>query len=161
MIRSVGFVGLGAMGSVMAPLPLKAGFSVIGFDPATTLDKNSGVCLASRLEDLVSCDAVILMLPDGITVANVATNLATAGFKGLAIDMSSSHPKGTIALAEQLGRKSIRLIDAPVSGGQKKAAIGTLMIMVGGKSADLDEIGPLMGCFGNLRMRVFLKACVG
>tara|TARA_B100000902_G_C27091573_1_gene804085 strand:- start:63 stop:914 length:852 start_codon:yes stop_codon:yes gene_type:complete len=150
MIRSIGFVGLGAMGSVMAPLPIKAGYSVIGFDPATNLSENSGVCLASRLEDLVSCDAVILMLPDGITVANVATNLATAGFKGLAIDMSSSHPKGTIALAEQLGRKSIRLIDAPVSGGQKKAAIGTLMIMVGGKSADLDEIRPLMGCFGKV-----------
>ncbi len=149
MIRSVGFVGLGAMGSVMAPLPLKAGFSVIGFDPATTLGKNSGVCLASRLEDLVGCDAVILMLPDGTTVANVATNLANAGFRGLVIDMSSSHPRGTIALAEQLGKKSIRLIDAPVSGGQKKAAIGTLMIMVGGKKEDLDEISTLLGCFGS------------
>ena len=61
------------MGSVMAPLPLKAGYSVIGFDPATTLDENRGVCVASRLEDLVSCDAIILMLPDGKTVANVAT----------------------------------------------------------------------------------------
>ena len=150
MMRSVGFVGLGAMGSVMAPLPLKAGYSVIGFDPATTLDKNSGVCLASRLEDLVGCDIVILMLPDGTTVANVAISLANAGFRGLVIDMSSSHPRGTIALAERLGKKSIRLIDAPVSGGQKKAAIGTLMIMVGGKSADLNEIKTLLGCFGKV-----------
>ncbi len=149
MMRSVGFVGLGAMGSVMAPLPLKAGFSVIGFDPATTRVKNSGICLASRLEDLAGCDAVILMLPDGTTVAKVATNLADAGFRGLVIDMSSSHPKGTIALAEQLGEKSIRLIDAPVSGGQKKAATGTLMIMVGGEKEDLDEISTLLGCFGS------------
>lgn len=150
MKRSIGFVGLGAMGSVMAPLPLKTGYSVIGFDPATTLSENSGVCLASRLEDLVSCDAIILMLPDGITVTNVATKLAKAGFKGLIIDMSSSHPKGTITLAEQLGKKSIRLIDAPVSGGQKKAAIGALMIMAGGESADLDEIRTLLGCFGKI-----------
>ncbi len=150
MIRSVGFVGLGAMGSVMAPLPLKAGYSVIGFDPATTLDKSSGVCLASRLEDLVSCDTVILMLPDGTTVANVATSLASAGFRGLVIDMSSSHPRGTVALGEQLGEKSIRLIDAPVSGGQKKAAIGTLMIMVGGEKEDLEKINTLLGCFGNV-----------
>ena len=150
MIRSVGFVGLGAMGSVMAPLPLKAGYSVIGFDPATTLDENSGVRSASRLEDLVSCDAVILMLPDGTTVANVATSLANAGFRGLVIDMSSSHPRGTIALAERLGKKSIRLIDAPVSGGRKKAAIGTLMIMVGGEKEDLDEIRTLLGCFGSV-----------
>ena len=150
MMESVGFVGLGAMGSVMAPLPIKAGYSVIGFDPAATLNENSGVCSATRLEDLVSCDAVILMLPDGKTVANVATSLANAGFRGLAIDMSSSHPKGTIALAEQLGKKSIRLIDAPVSGGRKKAAIGALMVMVGGEKEHLDEIRTLLGCFGNL-----------
>ena len=149
-MRSIGFVGLGAMGSVMAPLPLNAGFSVIGFDPATTLSDNSGVRLASRLDDLVSCDAVIFMLPDGTTVANVATNLAAAGFKGLAIDMSSSHPKGTIALAEQLSRDSIRLMDAPVSGGRKKAAIGTLMIMVGGESADLEKTKTLLKCFGKI-----------
>lgn len=149
-MSSVGFVGLGAMGSVMAPLPLKAGYSVIGFDPATTLGENSGVCSASRLEELVSCDAVILMLPDGTTVTNVATSLANAGFRGLVIDMSSSHPRGTITLAEQLGKKSIRLIDAPVSGGQKKAAIGTLMIMVGGEKEDLDEIRTLLGCFGSV-----------
>ena len=150
MMRSVGFVGLGAMGSVMAPLPLKAGYNVIGFDLATTLDENSGVCSASRLEDLVSCDAVILMLPDGTTVANVATSLANAGFKGLVIDMSSSDPRGTIALAKQLGKKSIRLIDAPVSGGRKKAAIGALMIMVGGEKEYLDEIRILLGCFGSV-----------
>ena len=150
MIRSIGFVGLGAMGSVMAPLPVKAGYSVIGFDPATKLDKSSGICSASGLEDLISCDAVILMLPDGTTVANVATSLANAGFKGLVIDMSSSHPRGTIALGEQLVKKSIRLIDAPVSGGQKKAAIGTLMIMAGGEKEDLDKIMTLLECFGSV-----------
>ncbi len=150
MVGSIGFVGLGAMGSLMAPLLFNAGYSVIGFDPATTLGKNSGVCSASRLEDLVSCNTVILMLPDGTTVANVAKGLANAGFRGRMIDMSSSHPGGTIALAEQLGKNSIRLIDAPVSGGRKKAAIGALMIMMGGEKEDLDEIRGLLGCFGSV-----------
>jgi 3-hydroxyisobutyrate dehydrogenase len=150
MIKSLGFVGLGAMGSAMAPLPLKSGYSVIGFDPATTLSEESGVSLASKLEGLVNCDAVILMLPDGTTVAKVATSLASAGFSGIVIDMSSSQPKGTINLAEKLGEKSIRFIDAPVSGGQKKAASGTLMIMAGGKQEDLDEIRTLLSCFGNV-----------
>ena len=138
------------MGSVMAPLPLKASFSVIGFDPAVTLSENSGVRPASRLEELISCDAVVLMLPDGTIVANVAKALASAGFSGLLIDMSSSHPSGTIALADQLSKKSIRLIDAPVSGGQKRAAIGTLMIMMGGEKEDLHEIKKLMDCFGDV-----------
>ena len=150
MIRSVGFVGLGAMGSVMAPLPVKLGYRVTGFDPATTLNEQSGVYLALKLEDLVNCDAIILMLPDGKTVAKVATNLASAGFRGIVIDMSSSQPRGTIDLAKRLGKKLIRLIDAPVSGGQKKAAVGTLMIMAGGKQEELDEIRSLLGCFGNV-----------
>ena len=150
MIRSVGFVGLGAMGSVMAPLPVKIGYSVIGFDPATTLNDQSGVALASQLEDLVTCDAVILMLPDGTTVAKVVMHLASAGFEGIVIDMSSSQPKGTIDLAKRLEKKLIRLIDAPVSGGQKKAALGTLMIMAGGKQEELDEIRTLLECFGNV-----------
>jgi len=150
MIRSVGFVGLGAMGSVMAPLPLKENYRVTGFDPATNLSEDCGICFASRLEDLVSCDAVILMLPDGTIVANVATRLANAGFRGPMIDMSSSHPGGTIALAKQLGKKSIRLIDAPVSGGRKKAAVGTLMVMVGSEKEDLDEIRTLLECFGSV-----------
>ena len=138
------------MGSVMAPLPVKVGYSVIGFDPAATLSETGGVCLASQLEDLVSCDAVILMLPNGTTVADVATSLANDGFGGLFIDMSSSHPRGTIALGEQLVKKSISLIDAPVSGGQKKASIGKLMIMAGGDKEDLDEIRTLLECFGSV-----------
>lgn len=149
-MKLLGFVGLGAMGSVMAPLPLKAGFSVIGFDIAATLDTNSDVVLASRIEDLVNCDTVILMLPDGKAVTRVAKNLADAGFKGLVIDMSSSQPNGTIALAQQLKKKSIRLIDAPVSGGQKKAALGRLMVMAGGEPSDLDDISTLLGCFGTV-----------
>ena len=123
-IKSVGFVRLGAMGSMMAPLPLKSGFSVIGFDPATKLDQSSGVVLASRLEDLVKCDAIILMLPDGITVSRVAKHLASTGFKGIVIDMSSSQPNGTIVLAQHLSKMSIRLIDAPVSEGRKKLRLG-------------------------------------
>ena len=51
----------------------------------------------NALKTYVSCDAIITMLPDGKTVAKVATSLANAGFRGLFIDMSSSHPHGTIA----------------------------------------------------------------
>ena len=124
MIRSVGFVGLGAMGSVMAPLPIKAGFSVKGFDPATTLNENSGVCSSSRLEDLVSCDAVIFMLPNGKTVAKVATSLANAGFRGLAIDMSSSHPKApSPSLNNSLKSQSVSLMHLFL-GGKKKLPSG-------------------------------------
>ena len=149
-MRSIGFVGLGAMGSVMAPLLLRAGFKVIGFDPEAKLKKNSGVVLATKLEDLVNCDAVVLMLPDGTIVTKVANKLAEAGFIGFLIDMSSSQPNGTIDLAKKLAKKSIRLIDAPVSGGRKKAALGTLVVMAGGEREDLDDISKLLDCFGTV-----------
>ena len=149
-MKSIGFVGLGAMGSVMAPLPVKAGFTVTGFDLAARLDASCGVVMAANLHDLASCDAIVLMLPDGTVVTKVATSLTQAGFAGLLIDMSSSQPDCTIALGKQLGKSGIRLIDAPVSGGCKKAALGTLMVMVGGSAADLKTAGVLLACFGTV-----------
>ena len=149
-MKSIGFVGLGTMGSVMAPLPLKAGYKVIGFDVAKNLDKSTGVQIATRLDDLSKCDAIIFMLPDGTVVTNVAKELVGAGFNGLFIDMSSSQPDGTIALGRELGKKSICLIDAPVSGGRKKAALGKLMVMAGGDQIDMNSARRLLECFGRL-----------
>jgi 3-hydroxyisobutyrate dehydrogenase len=106
--------------------------------------------MAANLHDLARCDAIVLMLPDGTVVTKVATSLAQAGFTGLLIDMSSSQPDGTIALGKQLGDSGIRLIDAPVSGGRKKAALGTLMVMAGGSAADLQAAGTLLACFGKV-----------
>ena len=149
-MQSVGFIGLGAMGSVMAPLPAKAGFDVIGFDPAAALSPDTGVTMAASLNELVGCDAIVLMLPDGTVVTKVANSLADNGFTGMLIDMSSSQPEGTAALGAMLAAKSIRLIDAPVSGGQKKAALGSLMVMAGGTASDLAKASGLLDCFGTV-----------
>jgi len=149
-MKSIGFVGLGAMGSVMAPLPLKAGYNVIGYDPATNLNENSGVRITSQLIDLTECDTIIFMLPDGAVVTNVARDLVETGFNGLFIDMSSSQPDSTIALGRELREKAVRLIDAPVSGGKKKAALGQLMVMTGGDQLNFNSARTLLECFGNV-----------
>ena len=83
VVQQIGFVGLGAMGSVMAPLPVHAGFSVIGFDTAPHQRDLAGIDTASSLNDMVACDTIITMLPDGAAVLAVATTLANAGFCGL------------------------------------------------------------------------------
>ena len=150
-MRQIGFVGLGAMGSVMAPLPAGAGFSVIGFDTAPQRPDLEDVTNASSLTDMVACDTIITMLPDGAVVAAVATALAEAGFRGLIIDMSSSHPDDTIRLGATLAAQGIRLIDAPVSGGVKKAAAGTLMVMAGGTEDDIAAASALIACFGTMQ----------
>lgn len=86
-MQQIGFVGLGAMGSVMAPLPVAAGFSVIAFDTASQLPDLPDITMAAALTDLATCDAIITMLPDGTVVTAVTTQLAAAGFRGLSIAM--------------------------------------------------------------------------
>ena len=139
------------MGSVMAPLPVAAGFSVIAFDTASRLPDLPAITIAAALTDLATCDAIITMLPDGTVVTAVTTQLAAAGFRGLIIDMSSSHPDSTIQLGTELAAYGIRLIDAPVSGGVKKAATGNLMVMAGGSAEDIAAATTLISCFGSLQ----------
>ena len=150
-MQQIGFVGLGAMGSVMAPLPRRAGFSVVGFDIAPQRSDIADVDRAFTLEELSECDTVITMLPDGAEVAAVATKLAKAGFRGLVIDMSSSHPEDTTRLGEILTAHGIGLIDAPVSGGVKKAETGSLMIMAGGSEDHIAQASALLACFGTIQ----------
>ena len=151
MLQQIGFVGLGAMGSRMAQRPARTGFSVIGFDVAPKSPDLAEIAMASSLTDMVACDSVITMLPDGAAVATVAIELAKAGFRGLIIDMSSSHPGDTLRLGAKLAVRGIRLIDAPVSGGVKKAAAGSLTVMVGGSSNDIAAATELIACFGTMQ----------
>ena len=65
-------------------------------------------------------------------------------------DVVHAHIVGRILVGKQLGESSIRLIDAPVSGGRKKAALGILMVMAGGSAADLKTAGTLLACFGTV-----------
>jgi len=150
-MQQIGFVGLGAMGSVMAPLPARAGFTVLGFDTAAKRPDVPDVAAATSLADMVACDAIITMLPDGAVVTAVATALAEAGFRGVLIDMSSSHPDDTLKLGKTLAAHGISLIDAPVSGGVKKAAAGTLMVMAGGGADDIAAAHALIDCFGTMQ----------
>jgi 3-hydroxyisobutyrate dehydrogenase len=75
-----------------------------------------------------SCRLVITMLPDGQAVRQVllGTDGVAAGLApgSVALDMSSAEPVGTRALAAQLADASIALVDAPVSGGVKRAVAG-------------------------------------
>ena len=150
-MQQIGFVGLGAMGSVMAPLPVAAGFSVIAFDTASQLPDLPDITMAASLTDLATCSAIITMLPDGTVVADVTNQLTAAGFRGLIIDMSSSRPDSTIQLGTDLAAYGVRLVDAPVSGGVKKAATGNLMVMAGGSAEDIATATTLISCFGSMQ----------
>ena len=150
-ISKVGFVGLGAMGSVMSPLLVKAGYQVFGYDIIANIDETSGVKQLDTLDDFSQFDAVIFMLPNSKIVSEVVTKLLEINTKSILIDMSSSDPRDTKKLGKTIETKGLKFLDAPVSGGVSRAKTGDLMIMAGGKEEDLEIVKDLLSVMGTVQ----------
>lgn len=150
-IKNVGFIGLGAMGSVMAPLIENAGYHVFGYDIHAKIDKSSGIKQVSNIRDLSNLDVIIFMLPDGKIVADVTDELLQNNIKSILIDMSSSDPRDTKQLGKKLKIKDIKFLDAPVSGGVSRAKIGELMIMAGGNEDHIESVQELLSVMGKVQ----------
>ena len=149
--KYIGFVGLGSMGSVMVSLLSKEKFNVIAYDINKEIELDRNITCAKNLRELVNCNILILILPNGSIVKETVLQLVEYGFKGQVIDMSSSHPQQTIELQELVKQNGISVVDAPVSGGVKKAINGTLMVMVGSSQENFKAIKILLECFGTVR----------
>lgn len=151
----VAFIGLGAMGLPMAKHLVAAGFHVAGYDVSEDArnrfaDENGKVC-GDIATALWNADFVVTMLPNGRIVRDALLgdeNWRSLKADCLVIDMSSSAPTDTQGLAADLAAKRVRLIDAPVSGGVKRAISGNLSIMVGGDGDDIDRAMPLLARMG-------------
>ena len=146
-LARVGFIGIGKMGGPMAARLHAAGHPLWVHDARAEAAQafavaHAGVQVARTLDALADCDVVITMLPDSAAVEAVvragdgAPPLIDRLRKdALLIDMRSSAPLRTRALATRLAVAGIHFLDAPVSGGVKRALDGTLAIMVGGDPA--------------------------
>lgn len=150
----IGFIGLGMMGHPMAHLLHGAGHTLVVRDANATVvqgfvQAHPGTVSASSPADFARCTAVITMLPNSDIVDSVVKELAPSLPRGACIiEMSSADPTRTRALAAHLAGLGLGLIDAPVSGGVKKAQAGTLAIMVGGEPALFEAQKPLLNVMG-------------
>jgi 3-hydroxyisobutyrate dehydrogenase len=154
----VAFIGLGKMGAPMAAHLVAGGWKVRGFDlsPAA-LDafakaNVNAIRAASAAGAAAGVHVVITMLPDGKAVRQaVLADGAAAALApgGLVIDMSSSSPVDTCRLGQELAARGVGLVDAPVSGGVKRAVEAKLAIMVGGDAALVERCRPLLGAMGS------------
>jgi 2-hydroxy-3-oxopropionate reductase len=103
-------------------------------------------------------DVIITMLPDSPDVEAVMRGpdgvFAGARPGTIIIDMSTISPVVTQALAEEARAAGLRILDAPVSGGDKGAIAGTLSIMVGGDAALFDECQPVFAALGKTIVHV-------
>lgn len=140
---TVGFIGLGLMGSLMAANLRRAGFALRTYDL-----NGSGNCRSPR-EAARGSRILITMLPDGKAVLK-AVRAALPGLSpgSTVIDMSSSDPSDTKKLKGLLEKRKIHLLDAPVSGAKAKAKDGTLAIMVGGDAAVVKRARPVLSKLG-------------
>jgi 3-hydroxyisobutyrate dehydrogenase len=165
-LEKVGFLGLGKMGLPMASRLVAAGYTVAGFDPqpaARDAFAAAGGRACDSAEDAAdNADALITMLPDGKAVRaallgepSLVERLAPSA---IVLDMSSSAPVGTRDLSEDLAARGIGLVDAPVSGGVKRAVDGSLAIMAGGDAALVERVRPLLDAMGK---SVFATGLIG
>jgi 3-hydroxyisobutyrate dehydrogenase len=159
---AIGFVGLGQMGAPMARHLAAAGYRVKAFDTAEAARRRfadeSGVAAAgSAMDACTDVRAVITMLPNGRVVREALLGgegggggaaIRAAGRGTLVIDMSSSSPIDTESLGAALAPLGIGLVDAPVSGGVRRAVDGTLAIMAGGEASDVERATPLLKAMG-------------
>ncbi len=161
-MTKLGFIGLGIMGGPMAAHLAAAGHEVSGYDvSADALAKleAAGGRAASGVADAVATAAVVItMLPNHPQVEDVVLAaggvLESAKPGTLLIDMSTIRPETSIEVAKQAGERGIRVLDAPVSGGQAGAEQASLSIMVGGNGDDFAAVLPVLEAVGKTIVHV-------
>lgn len=164
----VGFVGVGNMGRRMAANLAKAGFPLVIRDSDPDAQErfiaSHGGEPAATPQSFAGAGVVVTMLPDGAGVREAVLGweggIAAALPRGaVVLDMSSSDPVGTQALAADLAPLGVRLIDAPVSGGITRAESGTLSLMVGGQ--DEEAFAQVLPVLETLGERIFRTGPLG
>lgn len=150
-----GFIGLGIMGKPMARNLIKAGHQLVVYNGSGAADelKGEGAEGADSYKALAQkCSIVITCLPNSPEVEEVYRGdeglIAGAGEGDLLIDMSTISPLVTKELAGEASGRNVRMLDAPVSGGEPGAIAGELSIMVGGDESDFERAKPLFEAMG-------------
>ena len=162
MMKKVGVIGLGNMGSGMAVSLQKAGFQVHGYDPsgdAAARMAAAGVRIADSPAALSGAvDAILLSLPNSAVVESVvfgSEGLLAGACKGLlVVDTSTADPVSTRKVAQALHEAGMVFLDAPVSGGPKGAASGTLTMVLGGSPQDVAAAEPILAAISAKRVHV-------
>jgi 2-hydroxy-3-oxopropionate reductase len=152
----IGFIGLGIMGKPMAKNLIKAGHELVVFDiikeNVEEVVTAGAIAAASSKEVAQVCKLIITMLPNNPHVKAVIMGengvLEGAAQGTVIVDMSSIAPIASQEIEKVCSAKSVKMIDAPVSGGEPKAIDGTLSIMVGGDKAVFDEVYEVLMVMG-------------
>jgi len=155
-MKKIGFIGVGIMGKPMAKNLIDAGYKLIAYDiveKALNEVVEHGAERGTSPKNVTeNSDIIITMLPNSPDVkkAVLGENGVIEGIREgqILIDMSSIAPLVSQEVAEELKKKGVETLDAPVSGGQEKAEAGTLAIMVGGKKEVFEQCKEILDVMG-------------
>ena len=153
---TIGFIGLGIMGLPMACHLAAAGHSVLGWNrtpgKAQALIDAGGIIVDDAAAAAAGADIIITMVTDTPDVEQVlfGENGAVSGAQenALIIDMTTISPDATRSMADRLHQHNLRMLDAPVSGGDIGAQNASLTIMVGGAADDFAQAQPVLAAMG-------------
>lgn len=148
----VGFIGLGIMGKPMCRNLLKNNVDLTVFDinhqAVEQLASEGAKTAASCCEIAEKCDVIITMLPNSPHVREALLGeqgvIKTVKEGTIVVDMSSIDPLQSREIGKLLAEKGVKMLDAPVSGGEPKAVDATLSVMVGGEKAVFETCLPLL-----------------
>ena len=152
----VGFVGLGAMGQVIVPRLLAAGYSVTGWNrsreraaPLVELGMRSAETPAAVA---ASSDVVFSIVTDGAAVKDIALGeqgvLAGIRAGGIYIDMGTIAPDVTRFVAAEFAKRGFSMLDAPLSGSPVTVQQGNASLMIGGDKAAYERVEPVLRAIG-------------
>lgn len=154
-IKTVGVIGLGAMGRPMSRHMIKAGFTVLGYDPdqnARTRASEVGVrLLASPKEIARDSDFVIIIVGFDKQVETVVfgdDGILAGAHQGLIIGLgSTASPSYARDLADRLQGRGIGLLDMPLTRSAEAAESGTMLVMGGGEQEIFETCRPVLKTF--------------
>jgi L-threonate 2-dehydrogenase len=160
-MKTVAFVGLGAMGRPMARNLLRAGFVVQGFDvnPAGLDDLKAagGVAKRSPKEAFAGAHVIVLMVVNAAQAESVLFSdgaLDAAPANAIVCLMATCPPKQVQAIAERVTKTGRRFVDSPVSGGVVGATAGSLTIMAAAPADLFETVRPVLTALGSRTLHV-------
>jgi 3-hydroxyisobutyrate dehydrogenase-like beta-hydroxyacid dehydrogenase len=151
-METVGFIGLGNMGSKMVERLLKAGYTVIGYnrtkEKALSLIKLGMQWAESPGEVIKACNITLMSLTDDKAISAIIegeNGILSALTRGkLLVDLSTVSPNFSCGIAKQLGENQAHLLDAPISGNPVMVDKGIATIMVGGEHTEFTRVKPIL-----------------
>lgn len=157
----IGFIGLGNMGAPMAANVMAAGYDLCTFDLAGTKARApKGAEIAADVGDVArACKTVLLSLPDGKAVNEVAKQVTAASqcVASAIVDHSTIGVDAAQNVHRILATANITYLDAPVSGGTLGASQGTLALMASGERLLFDQLDPILAAFATKRFYIGTK----